>query len=403
MELSIYIHFPFCVKRCNYCDFNTFAGKEKRIPDYICAVTREVQLLANCLKVLYPVHTIYFGGGTPSLMEGSEIQKVLWEIKNSFDLEIDSEVTLEANPGTVDRTKLEQFRGIGINRLSFGMQSFHEDELKILGRIHTPKETEIAVMDARHCGFKNINLDLIYGLPEQTLEKWKATLQKAVELEPTHLSLYSLLIEPGTLLETQIRCRKLPIPDEDLAAEMYEWAMDHLQSQGFQQYEISNWSRSDGNGTQWASRHNLQYWKNLPYLGIGAGAHGSIFGTRTENVREIETYIGKINGGTNNLELFSPANEKITKISQWEEIQETMMLGLRLTQQGVIEEEFLSRFGNKMETFFPKQINTLRDQKLLEWDFQDGNRVLRLTRKGRLLGNRVFREFVGNPSPKGFH
>jgi oxygen-independent coproporphyrinogen-3 oxidase len=402
MELSIYIHFPFCVKRCHYCDFNTFAGKQNLIPDYISALVEEIDFLAKHVKVDYPIHTIYFGGGTPSLMTGSDLQRILGEIKKVFDLSVNPEITLEANPGTVEQSKLEQFRQVGINRLSFGVQSFQTEELKLLGRIHTIKDAEIALVDARRAGFKNINLDLIYGLPFQTLKKWKESLQKAVELKPTHLSLYSLLIEPGTLLETRVHCGSLPFPDEDLAAEMYEWAMDVLPVEGFQQYEISNWCKSDENGKHWLSFHNLQYWKNLPYLGIGAGAHGSILSTRTENVRGIEDYIRKITGGSRDLKMLSPANEKLMKISRWEEIQETMMLGLRLTQQGVIEEDFLSRFGKKMELFFPKQIEKLLDQKLIEWGVIEGKIVLRLTKMGRLLGNRVFSEFVGNPAPEGF-
>jgi oxygen-independent coproporphyrinogen III oxidase len=403
MELSIYIHFPFCVKRCNYCDFNTYAGKENLIPDYIRALTRELQHLAKRIEVDYQVHTIYFGGGTPSLMGGSEIQGLIKEIRSDFNLVPDPEITLEANPGTVNQAKLLQFHQVGINRISFGVQSFHSEELKILGRIHTPEDAERSLLDARLSGFENINFDLIYGLPLQTLEKWKDTLQKAVNLKSTHLSLYSLLVEPGTLLENQVRCGMFPSPDEDLAAEMYEWAMDDLQKQGFQQYEISNWFRVDGNGRQWPSLHNLQYWKNLPYLGIGAGAHGNILSTRTENVKEIENYISKINANSGILELISPANEKITKISKWEEIQETMMLGLRLTQQGVIENEFLSRFGKKMELFFPRQIIKLLDQRLLEWSIFEGKRILRLSKKGRLLGNWVFSEFIGNPEPKEFN
>ena len=399
MELSIYIHFPFCVKRCNYCDFNTFAGKENLISDYISALAKEIQFTSKRLNPQYPVHTIYFGGGTPSLMQASDTRRIIRDIKNSFDLLPDPEITLEANPGTVDHSKLDKFREIGINRLSFGVQSFQMEELKVLGRIHTPEQAEKAFLEARQCGFENINLDLIFGLPGQTLEKWQATLQTAWDLNPTHLSLYSLLVEPGTLLETQIRSGRIPTPDEDLAAEMYEQAMNDLQSHGFLQYEISNWSRLNEMGKSWTSRHNLQYWKNYPYLGIGAGAHGSIPGRRTENVRQIETYIRKTNDDISSPEWISPANEKITIISKWEEIQETMMLGLRLTEQGVIDDEFLIRFGNRMEEYFPDQITKLVDQKLLEWNLWDKGRALRLTRKGRLLGNRVFSEFVGNDIP----
>ena len=402
MELSIYIHFPFCVKRCNYCDFNTYAGKENLISDYTRAMIREIQIVANRLNGKYPVHTLYFGGGTPSLMQGTEMQKIIAEIKNSFDLAPNLEITLEANPGTVDRFKLAQFREIGINRLSFGVQSFQAEELKILGRVHTAEEAEKAFTDARHCGFENINLDLIYGLPAQTLEKWKATLQKAINLKPAHLSLYSLLVEPGTLLETQIRCGKLLEPDVDLAAEMYEWAMDNLPQENFQQYEISNWCRVDKNGSHWVSLHNLQYWKNQPYLGIGAGAHGFILGTRTENVKEIETYINKININKPSRKGVSPANKSVTDITLWEEIQETMMLGLRLTQQGIGDGEFKIRFGNNMESLFTKEIDSLLHQELLEWGILEGDRILRLTRKGRMLGNRVFSEFVGNRPPKDF-
>jgi oxygen-independent coproporphyrinogen-3 oxidase len=402
MNLSVYVHFPFCVKRCTYCDFNTYAGVESLIPDYLGALLGEIECTAKRLKDQYQVHTLYFGGGTPSLLSGVDVGKIITEINNNFKMIASPEITLEANPGSIDLMKLRQYRDSGINRLSVGVQSFQERDLKILGRIHSSQDAWDGCLAARQEGFENLNLDLIFGIPGQTIESWKGNLQRAIQIRPSHLSLYSLGVETGTPLESQIQSRILPEPDLDLEAEMYDWAMDYLQKEGYLQYEISNWSRLEANGRLCMSMHNLQYWKNQPYLGLGAGAHSLILGQRNENVKEIENYINSMGRLDSSENTISPANRKSTQITRWEEIQETMMLGLRLTQQGVCKDEFRSRFNSELEYCFPKQIATLVQQKLLEWFNVDGKQVLRLTHHGRLLGNRVFKEFVGNNPPKDF-
>jgi oxygen-independent coproporphyrinogen-3 oxidase len=282
MKLSLYIHIPFCVKRCNYCDFNTYAGEEKSIPAYMDAVSREIQFQGKNQPEGYLVHTIYIGGGTPTLLNVKQVGELLVSLNSSFELQKETEISIEANPGTLTQKKLEGLLENGINRLSIGVQSFQDDELKMLGRIHSVKEADKAYTIARKAGFENINLDLIYGLPGQDLGKWEESLEYAIKLNPNHLSLYSLTIEKGTLLDSQIQCRSLQEPDEDLSADMLEWAISRLDKAGYEQYEVSNWCRVDSNGKKWQSDHNIQYWLNEEYLGFGAGAHSFAASTRTD-------------------------------------------------------------------------------------------------------------------------
>ena len=399
---SLYFHIPFCTHRCAYCDFNTYAGQERRMPAYVEALCKEVREVAARAPERLPVHTIFFGGGTPSLLGPAQFEQILQAVRDMFNLpgQSDLETCLEANPGTVTLDSLRGLRQAGFNRISFGVQSFQPGELRLLERIHDPFDVLNAVRWARKAGFDNLNLDLIYGLPEQPLAGWQVNVKHGVELAPQHLSLYALTIEHGTPYGRWAEHGLLPLPDPDLAADMYEWASEYLEGQGYEQYEISNWAKPG-----YQCRHNLQYWRNLPYLGFGAGAHGCAQDMRVSDVLHIRTYLDRFppNAGLPALAFpLSPATVSQTRLTRFVEMQETMMLGLRLTQEGVSAQDFHQRFGREMMDVFGKEINELVGLGLLEWALNLGqtsevsktSEVIRLTRRGRLLGNQVFMRFV---------
>ena len=403
MPYSLYFHIPFCTHRCAYCDFNTYAGQERLIPAYVEALCNEIHRVAASTPGRLPVHTIFFGGGTPSLLPPEQFEKILNTIRENFAVSDPSmELSLEANPGTVSLESLRGLRRAGFNRISFGVQSFHPVELRQLERIHDPFDVLNAVRWARQAGFENFNLDLIYGLPEQALVSWQANVKQAVELAPQHLSLYALTIEPGTPYGRWAGHGLLPLPDPDLAADMYEWASEYLDGQGYEQYEISNWARPG-----FACRHNLQYWRNLPYLGFGAGAHGCANGLRVSDVLHIKSYLARLSDpGLPSLAFpLSPATVTQTRLTPFVEMQETLMLGLRLTQEGVSADAFRQRFGQDLMAVFGKEITELVGLGLLERVTpasslshiaeEKPGEIARLTRRGRLLGNQVFMRFVG--------
>ncbi|MDR3572465.1 MAG: radical SAM family heme chaperone HemW [Anaerolineaceae bacterium] len=391
---SLYLHIPFCIHRCSYCDFNTYAGQESQIPAYIEALCREIELIGQSTDQRLPVHTIFFGGGTPSLLPVTSLAKVLKTIANCFDLLPDLETSLEANPGTVSADSLRGMREIGFNRLSFGMQSAHPDDLRLLERQHDTIDVIQAVKWARQAGFDNLNLDLIFGLPFQTLERWQQSLDLAVGMGVEHLSLYSLTLEHGTPFLCWAEKGLIPFPDDDLAADMYDWACDRLSAAGFQQYEISNWARPAPNNISRACRHNLQYWHNAPYFGFGAGAHGYVQGVRTANVLGIKAFIQRCLAAQSCQFPIGPAAAQVQQIDRWTEMQETMMVGLRLTDEGVSAQTFLARFGETLNDMFGEVIGSLIKVNLVEWAGPAGD-CLRLTQHGKLLGNYVFRQFVG--------
>ncbi|MFH1909572.1 MAG: radical SAM family heme chaperone HemW, partial [Chloroflexota bacterium] len=402
---SLYLHIPFCRHRCAYCDFNTYAGQDTLIPTYVDALCREIEFVGLQTTELpnhpttelpnYPttVHTIFFGGGTPSLLTAGQFEKILAAIRENFDVLFDAETSLEANPGTISLACLLDLHRLGFNRLSFGIQSAHADELRQLERTHNFFDVIEAVKWARMAGFDNLNLDLIYGLPEQSLDRWQATVKLALGLHPEHLSLYALTLEHGTPFGRWSARGRMPSPDPDLAADMYEWASDFLEFKGYTQYEISNWARdvkrprskvepaspdlrpstfdplpslSASSQPSYACRHNLQYWRNQPYLGFGAGAHGWAGGYRYSNVLRIKTYIERLtkyqstnsqstksqfpnpqstNSQSTNLPFpRSPATRNpsgrasgrsLQPVNLRTQMQETMLLGLRLTREGV--------------------------------------------------------------------
>jgi len=396
---SIYLHIPFCQHRCNYCDFNTYAGLEELIPAYTQALIKEIQFLVADLDQPLPVHTIFFGGGTPSLLPSDALEKLLQTLNSAFHFETPLEITLEANPGTLSKSYLQALNEMGFNRISLGMQSAHPGELAFLERGHNYVDVVEAVKWARQVGFDNLSLDLIFGLPEQPLTVWRDTLNLALSLNPEHFSLYALTIEQGTPLGRWADRGLIPEPDSDLSADMYELACNTLSMKGFVQYEISNWAKMLSTNLQIptinpqiACQHNLQYWRNQPYIGLGAGAHGYVDGLRTQNILSPRAYIQRL---IDEAEVSlgyprTPATVQATQIDTRTEMRETMMMGLRLTRTGVSDLEFRDRFGLSMRTVFGEIINQLVDYELLEWVEE----TLRLTPKGRLLGNQVFMQFV---------
>ncbi len=388
---SLYLHIPFCRHRCAYCDFNTYAGQEHNIPRYMGALCHEMELVSAAAGERVPVHTIFFGGGTPSLLPAQDVAGILEQAARCFDLQPGAEITLEANPGTVTLEHLRALRSAGVNRLSYGVQSAHPDDLRLLERQHTYLDAVQAVEWSRLAGFDNLSLDLIFGVPFQTMERWQRSVDLVLGLHPEHLSFYALTVEHGTPFQHWAARGLVPAADDDLAADMYEWAGERLEGAGFEQYEISNWARRDEDGTLLVSRHNLQYWLNRPYLGLGAGAHGYAAGVRTANVLGIGAYIARCEDATPREFPLGPALANAVQLDETTAMQETMMVGLRLVELGVSNAQFVGRFGRGLTDVFSEQIARLVGQGLLEWQ----NDRLRLTRRGRLLGNRVFMEFVG--------
>ncbi len=391
---SIYIHIPFCRTRCGYCDFNTYAGMQHYMPAYVSALIAEISYITKWLSTDRLIHTIYLGGGTPSLLSIRQVERILTAIAKQFNLAVDIEITLEANPGSLDLNYLRELRRLGVNRISMGMQSAHPDDLRVLERRHDTFQVIQSIKNARKAGFENLSLDLIYGIPGQSLDRWRDTLKLVTRLDPQHLSLYSLTIEEGTPLHTLYRKGTLPLVDEDLGADMYEAAMDDMAESGYFQYEISNWAKKDKDGILLASRHNLQYWLNEPYIGIGAGAHGSWQGFRIANKSGILPYIQSMRQQSSWSIPGTPATEVLTPVNPMTEMQETLMVGLRLTDAGVSNKSFINRFGKSLEEVFGEIIRELAHKGLLEWVESGDTNALRLTRRGRLLGNQVFREFV---------
>ena len=345
-------------------------------------------------------HTIFFGGGTPSLLSPPQFDSIFKSLRSAFTLTSDAEISIEANPGTVTYEALCQLREIGINRISYGVQSANSFELKMLERAHNFFDVIKAVTSARKAGFDNINLDIIFGLPEQKLETWQTTVKRILELHPEHISAYALTLEHGTPFGRWSSKGLLPLPDPDLAAEMYEWLSETLEVNGYAQYEISNWAKVDYRPTSFACKHNLQYWRGFPYLAFGASGHGYANGYRYSNVLRIKTYIERLSQPSAfNPQPFplSPATVNHHKQTVKDDMSEFMMTGLRLTQEGVSNQDFQTRFGISMLDVYGKEINELLKLGLIETkisEVSETSEILRLTKRGRLLGNQVFMRFV---------
>ncbi len=410
MPISLYLHIPFCAHRCAYCDFNTYAGQEDAIPAYVQALCSEIQAVGESAPNRLEIGTIFFGGGTPSLLTSAHYRNIFQAIHRHFDVLPDAEISLEANPGTVSQQYLHELREIGFNRISYGVQSANPLELRMLERIHTYSDVVNAVRWSRSAGFENLNLDLIYGLPEQSLASWQRTVELVLGLCPEHISAYALTLEHGTPFGRWARKGLLPLPNPDLAAEMYEWLDEYLFHNDYAQYEISNWAKTveckmmNADSSRithhpsFQCRHNLQYWRNLPYLGLGAGAHGYAAGVRYSNVLRIKTYIERLKPPLSSFAFpRTPATVNAHQNTVREDMDETMMTGLRLTVEGISAETFRARFGVELTDIYGGKIERLVKLNLLEWAAESrGEGRLRLTPHGRLLGNQVFMEFIGD-------
>jgi oxygen-independent coproporphyrinogen III oxidase len=388
--VSLYFHIPFCIRRCNYCDFNTYANQERFIPDYVEALCKEINHLGS--SVQEKVHTIYFGGGTPSVLPSELYFMIFDAINKNFNLISNPEISMEVNPGTIRSGFLEMIFSLGVNRLSIGLQSAIPEELTYLGRIHAPSDVIETVKSAQNAGFRNISLDLMFGLPGQTVSSWQASLDFALKLNPKHLSLYSLSYEKGTRLDGWRIKGLLPVELEDLPADLYEMAVEFLHNNNFLHYEISNWALIDKQNVELnICKHNVQYWLNEPYLGIGAGAHSCYHGFRSENVKTIKNYIEA--SKLENKITLSFAQIKKIHLAPRVQMQETMLMGLRLLQHGVSNSDFQKRFDCSINDVFLKEITKLINLGLVTWKGEKNDHLC-LTRRGCMVGNQVFQYFV---------
>lgn len=386
-KVGIYVHIPFCKQKCKYCDFKSYAGKEKQIETYIKWMKYELTNVGEGNKLDYEndeddlaiINTIYIGGGTPSFIDSKYIVEIVNTIKEKYTLDKNPEITIEVNPGTVTELKLQDYINCGINRISIGLQSTQERLLRQIGRIHTYEEFETTYKLARKVGFQNINVDLMIGLPNQTLEDVKQSLEKVNELNLEHISVYSLIVEEGTPIYQEIENKTLALPEEKIERDMYWYVKKYLQEKGYIHYEISNFAKQG-----YESRHNMNCWNQEEYIGIGAAAHSYTNNVRYSNEDDIEKYIQ--NYETNQEIDNFIFHEKQTKESK---MKEYMMLGLRKIA-GVQIQNFKNKFGENPIYLYRKELEKLVNEELLEID---GDKI-KLTNKGIDLANLVWEEFV---------
>lgn len=374
---SAYLHVPFCRTKCLYCDFNTYAGKDRLIGEYVAALVAETTRRIDETGA-QPLETIYFGGGTPSLLAPAQVGRLMAALRLNSGIAPAAEVSFEANPGTFGEHYLHALLDCGINRLSLGMQSLRDETLRKLARTHNAAQALGAVRIARAAGVPSVSLDLIYGLPWQTRDQWVDDLQRALETEPDHVSLYALMVEEGTPLSTLVARGSWPVADSDLSADMYEAALPILERAGFLHYEISNWARAGHE-----SRHNLRYWRNEAYLGLGAGAHSYVGGRRFWNVRGIEDYI--VRSGARR-----PLVDGDERLDAQSQIGETAMLALRLRRQGIEFERFRRRFGVDPLRRWEATIEELERHNLLQ---RTAERII-LTDAALLVSNEIGSRFL---------
>lgn len=371
---AVYIHIPFCLRKCNYCDFLSFYRPEE-MAGYAEALIKEMEIATEEYEV--KAKTIFIGGGTPSSLPKELLEAVLKAVQTFFVSDALVEYTMEANPGTLDEEKLQIMHQYGVNRLSLGVQSDRADHLKMLGRIHTFDEAKQAVEMARTAGFENINLDFMYGLPGQTIEQWKETLTNAMELKPQHLSLYQLKIEEGTAMHQWLEDGKISEFDDETALEMYRIAQTMLAENGYGQYEISNYALA---GRE--SLHNQVYWRTENYLGVGLGACSWMRPNRWNNSFEMADYSEMIANGQ------LPAQEPEV-LNETEQMEETVFMALRMND-GLSKKVFAERFGQPVEAVFADALKRCAEKGWIE----ETEEVCKLTEEGRVLGNLVFMEFI---------
>lgn len=407
--LSLYLHIPFCKTRCSYCDFNTYTNLGHLYGRYANSLSTEIERtlaavaagaydplkplprLAEVSTRHLPISTVFLGGGTPSLLPPVLLEKVMQTISRQGNITPETEITAEANPGTLSLEKLRALRSMGINRISFGVQTFDDALLRSLGRTHNGAGAVEAYDMARRAGFDNLNLDFIYGLPGQSLAAWRSSLERAISLRPEHLSLYALTIEENTAMGRALARGAISPLDDDLLADMYLLALELLDKAGYKQYEISNWALPDKSqtGNLMACRHNLVYWRNQPYLGFGPGAHSAFAGYRYAMLKDPQQYIQRLNRGESVIEL-----DEAEVITPELKLADTVILALRLNE-GLELARIEREFGLPITELFPGVVENFIQHGLLE-EFQgeSGEARLRLTVRGRLLSNELFIRFL---------
>lgn len=381
--LSLYLHIPFCLQKCRYCDFLSGPQDAQTREQYVQALVREIRWQAS-RRPDTPVDTVFFGGGTPSVLTAGELSGLMEALHAHYRIRPDAEISLEMNPGTADLEKLLALRGMGFNRLSIGVQSMHDGELRLLGRIHTARQAREAYSLARRAGFDTINIDLMSALPGQSLHSWQESLEEAAAWDPEHISAYSLILEPGTPFFTMHEKGELPpLPDEDTDREMYHYTGRFLAGHGYAQYEISNYAKP---GRE--CRHNIGYWTGHPYLGFGIGAASCVDGTRFSNIPDLEDYLRAMGPDAPGPQGAAP-QAGIHPLTVEEQMEEFMFLGLRMTE-GVRFRDFESRFRKKMEDVYAEVIKKHLAQGVLVRT-RDG---VRLTDRGVDVSNYVLADYL---------
>ncbi len=375
-SLSIYIHIPFCKQKCLYCDFLSFSNSQDVWETYIEILKSELIQKATFFRE-YKIKTIFWGGGTPTILPPKLIQSIMSTLYHYYNISNSCEITIESNPGTLNLPFLKDLKQMGFNRLSMGVQAWQNFLLKKLGRIHTIEEFLNNYHAARSAGFKNINVDLMFALPEQNLTHWVETLENIILLQPEHISAYSLIVEPGTPFHELYNQKKIILPDEALDREMYAITNNTLSSHGYYRYEISNFSKK---GKE--SLHNQTYWKTQEYIGFGLGAHSYINGTRFHNTYDMKKYLAS----KHDFSLQTEESEILTTTQQYEEF---MFMGLRMTE-GVSEQEFFHRFGTQIKDIYGNILKELIQQNLIQKNKQSYS----LTLRGIDISNYVFEKFL---------
>ena len=393
--IALYIHIPFCETKCPYCDFNTYAGINHLIPSYVDALSQELRVWASALG--HPrVNTVFFGGGTPSMLSPKQMNSLMSLIRREFAVQADAEISAEVNPDDVTVERITGFREAGLNRISMGVQSFFDHELQLLGRRHNVAQTLKAFEAIQQAGIPNISMDLMYGLPHQGIESWKRDIEGVIAAAPQHISAYALTLEPETPMAQRVSKGNLPEQDPDLAADMYEWATTALAKAGYHNYEISNWAQPGREST-----HNVTYWHNLPYLGVGPGAHSFLGGYRFANGKSPVTYMAKVNAWSTppaDLETLlreSPGFvEDIEPMDAQTEMDDSVIMGLRLAE-GVRNHDFRARFETNLHEAYGDAIKESISLGLLKSNGMWPEATIQLTERGKLLANEVFIRFLG--------
>lgn len=376
---AIYIHIPFCTNKCFYCDFNSYVLKDQPVMDYLRALDHEMELTVQATPP-GKIKTIFVGGGTPTVLNPQEMEYFLGSVRRHFpNWDSNVEFTMEANPGTTDLEKLSVMKAGGVNRVSFGVQAFQNELLSGIGRIHNTDDVYRSLDNAHKAGLNNLSIDLMFGLPNQTVEMLDQSITRALELNLPHYSIYSLKVEENTLFHTLFQRNQLPLPNEEDELKMYLLLMERMKKSGYRQYEISNFAKPG-----FESRHNITYWRNEDYYGLGAGAHGYVGHQRHMNIKGVNPYVEAAREKLPRLEHFA--------VDQAEAMEDFVMVGLRMLD-GIRDEDFTAQFGADLEVVFKRPLSKMVNAGLLERHADGGG--YKLSDKGILFGNEVFGEFIG--------